>query len=63
MSSVGRLMSVASRRGRFVSFLRFVFRFVFRAVLIRLVLLLWLSVACEAGRVRRGGDVIVIICG
>ena len=50
MSSVGRFMSVASRRGRFVSFLRFVSRFVLRAVFIRPVLLLSLSVACEAGR-------------
>lgn len=61
MSFVGRFMSVAFRRGRFVSFLCFVSRFVLCAVFIRPVLFLSPSVACEAGRVRRGVDVLVVM--
>lgn len=68
MSSVCRLMSVASRRGRLV-FLYLAHRVsrrwcivsVLRLVLIRPVLLLSPSVSGEAACVGRGGDAIVIM--
>lgn len=65
MSSVGRLMSVASRRGRLVAFLRLVSRFVHRLVSF-FALFIVPSCSClypwrETRRAGRGVDVLVIM--